>query len=130
MSCLQEGTSEDEALYGIDITDDGSVILGGATYGAWVGTNAGESDFVAVKLSATETEEWRWKVRRRRLWVLSYATLQLTKILRFKFGCGRCHDLLTGECTSPYCSQYIWVHGDHSEYFRSYLVQLIGGRCR
>lgn len=46
-------------MYGIDIANDGSVILGGATDGAWVGINAGGWDFVAVKLSANGTEEWR-----------------------------------------------------------------------
>lgn len=63
MTYLQEGTIADDNLYAIDMADDGSVILGGATYGGWVGTNAGGDDFVAVKLSANGTEEWRWQVR-------------------------------------------------------------------
>lgn len=65
LSCLQGGTSADDGLYAIDVADDGSVICGGLTYDAWVGINAGDRDFVAVKLSANGTEEWRWQVRHR-----------------------------------------------------------------
>lgn len=63
MPYLQEGTSAYDGIYAIGIADDGSMICGGDTLGAWVGTNAGMRDFVAVKLSASGTEEWRWQVR-------------------------------------------------------------------
>lgn len=63
LRCLQAGTDGNDWIWGVDITDDGAVILAGDTAGDWAGTNAGEDDFAAVKLSADGVEEWRWQVR-------------------------------------------------------------------
>ena len=50
--------------YAVAMADDGSVVVGGYTEGDWSGDNAGDNDFVAVKLDATGEEVWVWQVRR------------------------------------------------------------------
>lgn len=60
---LQGGTSANEISLGIDIGEDGSVILSGYTEGDWAGTNAGDWDFVAMKFSAEGIKQWTWQVR-------------------------------------------------------------------
>lgn len=44
------------------MVDDGSVIMAGHTYGDWGGVNAGDYDFVAVKLDAAGEQVWIWQV--------------------------------------------------------------------
>lgn len=105
MPWLQEGTSAVEALYAMDVADDGSVILGGDTDGAWVGTNAGGTDFVAVKLSANGIEEWRWQVSHRRL-LLGRVPYSISTVSFLMFGCGRRHDILASDVRFPHRSQY------------------------
>lgn len=114
MLCLQDGTIADEGIFAIGIADDGSVICGGDTYGAWVGTNAGTWDFVAVKLSANGTEEWRWQVRNLR-WFWNFATLYLTTVSWLLFGCRRYHDLLVCEMTSPNRSEHASLYRGRSK---------------
>ncbi len=47
---------------GVAVQGDGSILLAGGTEGDWVGTNAGENDFVMVALSEDGEELWRWQV--------------------------------------------------------------------
>lgn len=56
------GTEEDDYCYGVAMAGDDSVILAGYTYGDWGAVNAGDSDFVAVKLDAAGEEIWVWQV--------------------------------------------------------------------
>lgn len=42
--------------------ENDSVILGCATLGNWVGTNKGDMDFAAIKISLDGEEIWRWQV--------------------------------------------------------------------
>ena len=44
------------------MSDDGSVVLVGYTYGSWSTTNAGYYDCVAIKLNANGTMLWTWQV--------------------------------------------------------------------
>lgn len=44
------------------IGPDGSIYLGGATWGPWATVHAGQSDFAAVKLDPEGNEVWRWQV--------------------------------------------------------------------
>lgn len=49
----QNGSTEDEALQGVTLQEDGSAVFSGSSGGG----------LVAVKLNATDgTEMWRWKV--------------------------------------------------------------------
>lgn len=63
----QEGTSASDKMFGAAILGDDSVVITGYTEGDWAQTNAGGSDFCAVRLSADGTEVWRWQVRTRLL---------------------------------------------------------------
>lgn len=60
----QDGTEEDEALYGMAVGGDGSIVLVGGSPGVWTTQHEDEWDFVAVKLDANGNEVWRWQVRR------------------------------------------------------------------
>lgn len=59
----QDGTAEDEFLSSVAIQADGSILLGGDTWGDWDGANAGERDFSMVALSPDGEELWRWQVK-------------------------------------------------------------------
>ena len=61
---LKGGTNVGDYCYAVAMADDGSVVVGGYTEGDWSGDNAGDNDFVAVKLDATGEEVWVWQVRR------------------------------------------------------------------
>lgn len=50
-------------VYAVAATEDEGVVFVGLTYGAWIGDNAGESDFAAVKLDSEGVEVWRYQVR-------------------------------------------------------------------
>lgn len=64
----QDGTSSSESATSCAMADDGSVILGGATQGDWMGTNKGSGDFMAVALRSSDGSElWRWQVRNSQL---------------------------------------------------------------
>lgn len=43
-------------------TPDGGIVLAGNSFGDWNGTNAGEEDFIAVKIDTDGKELWRWQV--------------------------------------------------------------------
>lgn len=60
--CQQDGTSSDDYVYAADVGDDDAIVLGGYSRGHWSGGNAGGADFVAVKLRADGSEQWRWQV--------------------------------------------------------------------
>ncbi len=47
---------------GATARSDGSVVLVGATTGAWDGVMTGISDFAAVALDEDGLELWRWQV--------------------------------------------------------------------
>ncbi|CAM9618697.1 unnamed protein product [Discosporangium mesarthrocarpum] len=59
--CWQEGTTEYDRLTAMTADSDGSIYLGGYTFGNWSGANAGLSDFAVVKLDANGTAVWRWQ---------------------------------------------------------------------
>lgn len=59
---LQDGTSSDEWLYAVVVTEDGFAVLAGIMYGSWNTIYAGSEDFAAVKLDANGTIEWKWQV--------------------------------------------------------------------
>lgn len=42
--------------------EDGSMVLVGETDSSWASVNAGETDFVAVKLDADGHQVWAWQV--------------------------------------------------------------------
>ena len=42
--------------------EDGSTVLAGSTAGDWHGTNAGNSDFAACKLTPDGEVQWKWQV--------------------------------------------------------------------
>lgn len=46
------------------MAEDGSIVLAGYTVGSWDGSeaNAGEEDFVVVKLDKDGNELWHWQV--------------------------------------------------------------------
>ncbi len=48
--------------YGSAARSDGSVVLVGATTGAWDGVKTGINDFAAVALDEDGLELWRWQV--------------------------------------------------------------------
>lgn len=58
----QGGSAGNDLIFAVAIAEDGSVVLAGRTNGSWVGENAGQSDFAAVKLQADGKEIWRWQV--------------------------------------------------------------------
>ena len=59
---VPKGTGEDEEFWTMAAAGNGYFVLAGNTYGNRSGTNAGDSDFVAVKLDASGSEVWRWQV--------------------------------------------------------------------
>lgn len=61
----QNGTSAVDIPQGCSMADDGSVILGVQTTGAWIGTkDNADYRFVALALSGSDGSElWRWQVR-------------------------------------------------------------------
>ncbi len=66
----RQGGHEDGINYAYDVTAlaDNSVVLTGTTNGDFAGAGAhmgGETDFVAIKLTATGVEEWTWQVSER-----------------------------------------------------------------
>ena len=62
---LQEGTAEDDILWGATALDEGSTILVGYTNGNWTGDSVNNTrDFVAVKLDVDGAVQWHWQVRR------------------------------------------------------------------
>ena len=67
------------------MADDGSVVVGGYTSGNWSGVNAGQRDFIAIKLDAAGEEVWVWQVRHVqssfRQQDIPNATLRITTVL-------------------------------------------------
>ena len=62
-TCIsQEGTSEDDKVYGGIAQNGGSVVLAGFSGGNWYGTNSGLRDFTALELDPDGTVLWRWQV--------------------------------------------------------------------
>lgn len=61
--CIQAGTPEDEHLRGGAVGSDGSTVLVGHSKGDWNGTNAGDYDFVALKVDAQGEIIWKWQVK-------------------------------------------------------------------
>lgn len=59
----QNGTTEGETVFDVAIGIDGSIFLAGDTVGSWSGVNAGDLDFLVVKLDDDGKEMWRWQVR-------------------------------------------------------------------
>lgn len=64
---LQEGTEEWDRIYAAAGADDGSVTIAGNTLGSYGAENAGNFDFVAIKIDRDGNTIWRWQVRRTRL---------------------------------------------------------------
>lgn len=64
MDCVarQEGTSENDNLYGVAVDQDGSAVFTGLSAGEWDGVSSGDQDFVAVKIDRNGEELWRWQV--------------------------------------------------------------------
>lgn len=58
----QDGSREDDTLKGIAAAGNGTFVLAGYTGGDLGGSNAGETDLVAVKLSSDGVVVWRWQV--------------------------------------------------------------------
>lgn len=59
---LQNGTTGVDTWGSILAHADGSVTLGGTSWGAWDATNFGSGDFAALKLDENGTEVYRWQV--------------------------------------------------------------------
>ena len=55
----QNGTPEEDRIYGIFIDDDDSVVLAGTTEGTWANVSRGDHDFAVVKLDQNGAELWR-----------------------------------------------------------------------
>ena len=63
----QSGTTGDGGAYGLQATvrGNGSVVVGGHTYGSFATDFVGEdgaTDFIAVALDEDGNELWRWQV--------------------------------------------------------------------
>lgn len=63
---LQDGTTRSDVVEAIVVQADGTVILGGFTFGNWSGLGSGLSDFALVALDAGGEEVWRWQVTRQK----------------------------------------------------------------
>jgi len=61
---MQDGSEEWDIIYAAAGADDGSVIIAGQSYGSYGAENAGNSDFVAVKIDNDGNTIWAWQVRR------------------------------------------------------------------
>lgn len=62
----QDGSNRADTFNCVVAAQDGSFVLGGGTQASWRGnTNAGYTDFAAVKLDADGNELWVWQVRAR-----------------------------------------------------------------
>ena len=62
---VQGGTAFADVLSTVLVGEDGSVVLAGYTTGSWVDSNAGEEDYLVVKLDSDGNEVWVWQVRDR-----------------------------------------------------------------
>lgn len=61
---VQGGTAFADVLSTVLVGGDGSVVLAGYTSGSWTGSsNAGEEDYLVVKLDSDGNEIWVWQVR-------------------------------------------------------------------
>lgn len=60
---MKDGTIEYDQLDAAAFGADGTVIVGGWTFGDWGGALAGVQDPIAVKLAANGTLLWRYQVR-------------------------------------------------------------------
>ena len=58
----QDGTEGNDYANTAVTTINGTFVLAGSTYGDWNGSNAGNSDFAAVKLDADGNVIWKWQV--------------------------------------------------------------------
>ncbi|CAM9911095.1 unnamed protein product, partial [Sphacelaria rigidula] len=58
---VQGGSQSSDRLHAAAMGLDGSVILAGQTSGDWNGSNAGVTDFAALKLDADGVLQWRWQ---------------------------------------------------------------------
>lgn len=59
---IQDGSEYNDYAHGIELDDDGSVVVAGATRGEWAIPNLGEWDFAAFKLDADGNLLWTWQV--------------------------------------------------------------------
>ncbi|CAN0049267.1 unnamed protein product, partial [Sphacelaria rigidula] len=64
LTTKQGGTTNTDNLFSGAAGESDTVVLTGRTDGNWEGTNAGDFDFLVVKLGADGDEIWRWQVRR------------------------------------------------------------------
>lgn len=62
---VQGGTAFADVLSTVLVGEDWSVVLAGYTTGSWVDSNAGEEDYLVVKLDSDGNEVWVWQVRDR-----------------------------------------------------------------
>lgn len=62
-SRAQGGTAFADVLSTVLVEEDGSVIVAGYTSGSWIEGNAGEEDYLVVKLDSDGNEIWVWQVR-------------------------------------------------------------------
>jgi len=63
----QDGTGGDDRLWGVAVHDDNSIAVVGYTDGDFGKVNAGRRDVVAIKLSETGEEIWRFQANARKL---------------------------------------------------------------
>lgn len=63
-SRVQGWASGSQYARGIAMANDGSVLLGGFTFGPWEEGSSSRStyDFAAVKVDTDGVEDWRWQV--------------------------------------------------------------------
>ncbi|CAN0306659.1 unnamed protein product [Ascophyllum nodosum] len=57
----QDGTEDDDLLFTVVASEDGSVVMAGQTSGDFGSINAGLDDFTAIKLDANGTMMWTWQ---------------------------------------------------------------------
>lgn len=63
VTAVQGGTAFADVLSTVLVDEDGSVILAGYTSGSWTESNAGEEDYLVIKLDSDGKEIWVWQVR-------------------------------------------------------------------
>lgn len=59
---MQNGTTAWDEASALAVGTDGSIFLGGGTYGDWNAVIAGDADFAAIKLDADGAQVWKWQV--------------------------------------------------------------------
>lgn len=59
---MQGGTAFADVLSTVLVGENGSIILAGFTSGSWIENNAGEEDYLVIKLDSDGNEIWVWQV--------------------------------------------------------------------